>query len=493
MTLPAAEVSLTEPQRQSPLAILFLLLRLIRNVGIVQIVVGAGFIISRSPSILLLAIGALVLASIATAVAVLGWWRYTFAIDAGELVVRKGVVNQDTLTVPLDRVQSVSIEQKMLHRAVGLVQVSLDTAGTSTAEFTIDAVDRPVAVALQQAAADYRRQPSQGSNLPSETDALDGPPWPEAEERVVLRHDTRKIVKMALTRMPFSGLAFAAPLVAFGDDLVDWLPIDVPEIEAQPGTWLLWFVPSVLLLVVVISVLLNMIRVLLAEWELTITATESGLRRNAGLLSKTSVASSLPRVQRVEIQQLPLERFAGIRTATLHNVGEGDFRVPGCDETQASELRSLALDGSLGVTVRDRRVSSLEVFKAVRNSSIVIVLVAFVLRATVGWWALLVLLVVPFVWWSTRRKVRLRRWGIATDAIADRHEFLGWKSDEALLRKVNGVTVRQSLFERKRDLATVRVQLAGSSISIGMIPLTEANAVRDRALFVAETDRRAFM
>ncbi|MFT7648772.1 MAG: putative membrane protein [Candidatus Poriferisodalaceae bacterium] len=515
MIPPEPEVSLVEPQRQSPLAILFLALRLIRNIGIIQIFVGMGFVLSRSPSLILVVLGLFVVAAIALSLAALGWWRYTFAVDAGELVVKKGVVSQDTLTVPLDRVQSVSIEQKLLHRLVGLVQVSLDTAGTATTEFTIDAVDRAVAVALQRAAADYRPDPGQLSGQSTSAAASDGSQadgtqadgtqadgtqddsiyvhQSEKAERVVVRHDARRIIRIALARMPFSGLAFAAPLVAFGDDFVEALPIDLPELEVDNGAALLWFIPTALMIILVVSVIFNVIRVLLTDWNLTITSTVAGLRRDAGLLSTTSVAGSVPRVQHVEIQQRLLERFAHIQTTTLHNIGEGNFQVPGCDEEQAQELRSLALDGSAGVTILNRQVSPLEVFKAVRNSSVVTSVIAVGLWFAVGWWALFVLVLVPTVWLATRRQVRLRRWGIAADAIADRTELLGWKSEEALLRKVNGVTVRQSLFERKRDLATVRVQMAGSSISIGMVPLAEANAVRDRALYVAETDRRPFM
>jgi putative membrane protein len=502
---PEPEVSLVEPQRQSPLAILFLALRLVRNIGIIQIFVGMGFVLSRSPSLILVVLGLFAVAAIALSLAALGWWRYTFAVDAGELVVKKGVVSQDTLTVPLDRVQSVSIEQKLLHRLVGLVQISLDTAGTTTTEFTIDAVDRAVAVALQRAAADYRPDLGQQSGQSTSAAASDGTQadrtqddstyvhQSEQPERVVVRHDPRRIVRIALARMPFSGLAFAAPLLAFGDNFVEALPVDLPELEVDNGAALLWFIPAAFMIILVVSVIFNVIRVLLNDWNLTITSTVAGLRRDAGLLSTTSVASSVPRVQHVEIQQRLLERFAHIQTTTLHNVGEGNFQVPGCDEDQAQELRSLALDGSAGVTVLDQHVSSLEVFKVVRNSSIVTSVISVGLWFAVGWWALFVLVLIPAVWWLTRRQVGLRRWGIAADAIADRTELWGWKSEEALLRKVNGVTVRQSLFERKRDLATVRLQMAGSSISIGMIPLTEARAVRDRALYVAETDRRPFM
>jgi putative membrane protein len=496
---PTTALSLVEPQRQSLLAILFLALRLIRNIGILQIVIGIGFVLSRSPSLLLLTAGLFIFAVISLTLASLSWWRYTFAVANGELVVRRGVISQDTLTVPLDRVQSVSIEQKLLHRAVGLVQVSLDTAGTSTAEFTIDAIDRSVADALQRAAADYRRDangtahapnPAAGDEAPNDSFV---PRPPEPAERVVLRHDARRILTIALTQMPFSGLAVLAPLFAFGDNLIDRIPVDTPEVDVDGGAWLLWFVPAVILVIVLASVLLNIIRVVLADWNLTITSTAAGLRRDAGLFSTSSVASSLPRVQRVEVRQDLLERFAGIRTTTLHNIGEGNFRVPGCDTDQAAELRSLGLDGGEGVSVLDRRVSSLEVFKEVRNASIMMGLIAIGLWFLISWWSVLALLIVPLVWLSTGRQVRLRRWGIDADAVADRREFLGWKSEEALLRKVNGVTVRQSLFERKRGLATVQVQMAGSSIAIGMIPLADARAVRDLALYVAETDRRAFM
>lgn len=498
MSACAAGVSLAEPQRQSPLAILFLALGLARNIGIVQMFVAVGFVVSRSPSLILLAVGVFALSAIGLLVAALVWWRYTFVLDDGELVVRKGVISQDTLTVPLERVQSVSIKQKLLHRAFGLVQVSLDTAGTSTAEITIDAVNRAVAVALQDAASIHHREPTLPADHLAPDAAATGPGaedpiHDELHERTVVHHNPRKLIGIALTRSPFTGWALAAPLLAFGDDFLDQFQINTPEVDLGLGFWLFWFIPVAALVILGVSEILNVVRVLLSEWNLTITATAVGLRRDAGLFSTTSLASSFPRIQRVVVAQGVLERFAHIRSTTLHTFGVGNFRVPGCTVEQALELRSLALEGSRGVTTLDRRVSSQEIVKAVRNSSIAMALLAIGLWFAIGWWAALVLLAVPAVGFSTRRQVRLRRWGITTDAIADRSEFLGWRSQEALLRKVNGVTVRQSLFERTRGLATVRLQMAGSSISIGMIPVTQAWAIRDRALYVAETDRRSPM
>ncbi len=494
-------MNLDQPQRQSLLAIIFLAARTIRQVGIVQIIIAGGFLISRSPSILVLVVGVLVIAAVFLAVATLRWWRYTFMVRDGELRVDKGVLSRDTLTVPLDRVQSVSIEQKFLHRLVKLVQVSLDTAGTSNAEFTFDAVERDVALELQRVAADFR------GVQPESTPPFDGggvltdelPPPPAFEERTILKHSPERLVRLGLSRVPFSGLAFLAPVFAFGDEIVDRIPVDFDTNvdDLQIGLWLLWFVPLAILAIAIFGLILNLIGTFLRDWDLRVIQTESGLRREAGLLSTTSVASNVSRVQSVETRQGLLQRLFGLQHLTLHNIGEGDFLVPGCTADEVARIREVGLQESAGVEHIDRRTSTAEVFKNTRNAGVFFASLAFALFFVVGLWVLL--LVIPFiiVWLGSRRSVRLRRWGIDRDTVAIRNELLEWRTHEALIHKANGVAIHQSYFERSRGLATVQVRLAGGilsgSISIGMIPYEEAAAVRDQVLYIVETNRRAFM
>ena len=107
----------------------------------------------------------------------------------------------------------------------------------------------------------------------------------------------------------------------------------------------------------------------------------------------------------------------------------------------------------------------------------------------IGGWALLVLSGVPITYFLSRRSVRRRRWGIDGDSVVLHDELFGWNRHEALLRKANGVSISQSYFERSRGLATIQFRLAGGiltgSISIGMIPLEEAQAVRDLVLYLS--------
>ena len=273
---------LAEPQRQSPLAVVFLAARTIRQVGILQVLIASGFIVSRSPSVLVLVLAVFVIAALFLAVAALQWWRYTFMVSNGELRVDRGVLSRNTLTVPLDRVQSVSIEQKFLHRLVKLVEVSLDTAGTSNAEFTFDAVDRGVARELQRVAADYRVEqddetvPFIGPLLGDETPV---PPISAFDEQVVLQHSPRRLVRLGLSKVPFSGLAFLAPLLAFGDDLIDRIPFSIPTVDVSIGLWLVWFVPVAVIVVAAFGLILNLGGTFLREWNLRVIQTESGLCR----------------------------------------------------------------------------------------------------------------------------------------------------------------------------------------------------------------------
>ena len=144
-------IDLSQPQRQSPLAVVFLGLRAVRSLGVVQFVVLGLFVVrGAADGRLLFVVG--VAASGLAAMSVLSWWRYTFQRVGGELVVTSGVLRIDRLSVDVARIQSVAIEQELLHRLTDLVKVVVDTAGSSQAEFIIDAIPRPVAAELRQQA-----------------------------------------------------------------------------------------------------------------------------------------------------------------------------------------------------------------------------------------------------------------------------------------------------------------------------------------------------
>jgi putative membrane protein len=470
---------LSAPQRQSPLAIVFLGLRLFRSLGIAQLVIIVLFVVRapfNGPSTVLPMVIILGFGGFST----LAWWRYTFQLVDGEVVVTKGVIRVVRLNVPIARIQSIAIEQQLLHRLTGLVRVTVDTAGTKDVEFAIDAIARPVAEELQRQAVTAVPAP-----MP-----VDGtlPPPVLAEDRVVFAHDGRRLLLMALTMSPLTGLLVLGPLFALGGDFFD----RVPEAGPDDVAFHWWWVPIGIAVFVVFSVALNIVRVFLRDWQLTLRSSPTGLRRTSGLLSRTSTASSVDRIQMVASAQNPLQRRAGLRSVGLATVGQGDLSLGGCDDVQFAAVATLAAVTPIDALQLDRRIHPAEIFLAVRNMSVFCLVVAGALFALIGWWSLLTLSAIPYVWVTKRVGVANFRWGLH-DELASSSRVISSATEQALLHKTNTVHVTQSIFERRRRVAHVRLSTAAGVVAIGMIPIAEANAVRDTILHAVETDARPWI
>lgn len=481
-------IDLTRPQRQSPLAIVFLGLKLVRGVGIVQLIIGVVFLwntlLAGSLALLVLAAPALF-----GAMGVLSWWRSTFQVAGGELVVHTGVLRSDRLSIPIERIQSLSIEQQLLHRMLGLVKVSVDSAGSESTEFEITAVTRLVAEALERATV-----ATAPVTRTIEAETFSTEPAANVDDVVVVHHDRRRLVRAALSMWPVTGLVVLAPLVAFGDQIVNRVTGGTVESATASATRLAtwWWVPVGISVVVAVSIAANVVRVLLTDGDLTLRASAGRVQRTSGLLSRTSRSSSIARIQMVSGRQNPMQRRAGLHWMTLSTIGEGDIDVLGCDDAQIADVRR-----RIGMSTRlpgagDRRVHPAGAWLPVRNTLWTVAVVAVGGWFVVGWWSVLFVLAVPGRWALAHHEVRNVRWTVGDELAVRRHLFSAGFV-EAPLYKANAVVVTQSIFERRRDLGRVHLATAAGTVSIGIIPIAEAEALRDTILMVAVTDRRPWM
>ena len=484
-------IDLSGPRRQSPLAIVLLGVRAVRSLGVVQIGVALLFILRGASDGRLVLVGFVLIAGFA-GVSVLSWWRYTFQLVDGELVVTKGVLRNDRLTVAFGRIQSIAIEQELLHRLTGLVKVVVDTAGSTQREFTIDAVERPVAEELQRRATEI------GAALSTTAagDAVSREAAATMTDRIVFQHTPRRLAVAALTMAPWAGLAVLVPLLALADQALEPFGEELsdvaPDVDVNGLGW--WFVPVAVLGVVVFVTILNLARVFLVEWQLTLRADANAdtLRRTSGLLSLTSTTSSVDRVQLLTSRQNLLQRGARLRDVHLSNAGAGDMRLIGCNDDEFATTAALAGLARAGELPLDRSVHPAEIWLRVRNTAVLAAVGAGAGALIVGWWALVTLAVVVPVWWAIRRHVRNHRWSLGSE-FATSSRVLSSSTRQALLRKTNAVRVTQTIFERRRSLATVEMVTAAGTVSVGMLPIDEANAVRDVILHGVETDERAWM
>src|SRR5688572_30613572 len=129
------------PQRQATAGLLIALYKtvftVIKNtwVFILVLIFGQGKKSADYVQYVIIAIAVLVLVQ-----SFIEFFYFRFFIADDELIIKKGLIRRKNITIPIEKIQAVHIEQSLLHQALEIVKVKIDTAGSEKTEAVIDAI-----------------------------------------------------------------------------------------------------------------------------------------------------------------------------------------------------------------------------------------------------------------------------------------------------------------------------------------------------------------
>ncbi len=260
-----------------------------------------------------------ILAAAGAVFALLSWWRFTYRVGAGEIVIEKGVFQRQRRVIPFDRVQDIAIEQRLLARLFGTAKVKIETGGAARDEGNLDMI----ALAEAQALRDHVRRG------PSAAVAAD-----PAEEPVLF--------EMGLPRLLLSGLfgfsliflaaiaAAAQQLDQFG--LIEWDDWFTEErAEAAAGLATVQAALALAALVILLGIVAGVARTVARDFGFQLSRAEGGLRRKRGLFTLSEVVIPIRRTQVAVIDSGPIARLLGWYRLSFQTLGadqkEGGVQV----------------------------------------------------------------------------------------------------------------------------------------------------------------------
>lgn len=88
---------------------------------------------------------------VTVAMSVARYLRFTYAIEGGALVVEGGLLNRWRRVIPVERIQSIDVVEKLRHRAFGVVELRIEAAGGRETEASLVALRPGEAVSLREA------------------------------------------------------------------------------------------------------------------------------------------------------------------------------------------------------------------------------------------------------------------------------------------------------------------------------------------------------
>jgi putative membrane protein len=420
------------------------------------------------------------------------WLRFRFHLGEDDIRIEHGILNRTVRSIPYDRIQDVSIEQKPLARLLNLGEVKFETGGgkeADDAKLSFVTMDR--AEALRET---IRARKAEGGVAVIEEAAEEKPP--------VFAMDNRRLVTLGL--YSFSLVIFAV-LAGAANQLDFLLPYDTWDFKhwigmaKERGVSIDGVGTSARIIgalfalaaLVVLGLASGVIRTALKEYGFRLDRTAKGFRRRRGLLTKTDVVMPVARVQAASIVTGPIRKRGGwhaLKFVSLAQDSKDETDFMAAPLAKLDEIWPIA--GEAGLTAPEtnqafRKSHFLWWASGLVGLSIVIVIamLATMIFAEApfrmaGWMLLVPLLFLPMVW------MEWRHYGDLVDARQLYVHEGWWREKLGITPQINvqSAEIVQGPIARLLGLCTLHFGIAGGSFAFAALPLADARAIRDAVM-----------
>jgi putative membrane protein len=424
-------------------------------------------------------------------------WRTTrYRLTADRVELHTGWLRRQRRSVPRDRIRTVDLTAKLVHRVFGLSVVHVSAASGSSAEsggLALDAVSKAEADRLRHELLDRSavatppagEEPSAGEAVPRPASAPPAMPAERQRGRVDelarLRWSWLRFAPLTFSSIAGVGAVFAAGYNLFDDLGVD--PRDVPAVDeaahrltAAPIWVGVGVVGALLLVVAVVGALL-----LFAErwyaYRLTreFTTDGSALRVRRGLLTRRSLSVSEQRLRGAEIvEPLLLRAGRGAQARALatglSRDAQGGALQPPAPRAEAHRVAAAALrehpgQATLAPLLRHPRAAlQRRLTRAVLPAAVVVV-IAFAAGAAVPipWLGPASLVLLPAALLLALDRYRNLGHQLTARYLVTRQGSVRRRTVALQRTGVIGWTFRQSVFQRRAGLVEVEAVTAAGA------------------------------
>lgn len=482
------EFNWSHPQRQPIAGLVVVFLNTIWEVAkrlwplLILMVIGKKGNVSRYEY---MAIGFLVITIVT---ALLRFLYFRFYLEENKLIIRKGWIHKETQVIPLEKIQTVNIEQGPLHQLLRIVKLSIDTAGTQNAEATIDSLHQSMAIALRE-------------RLLSESQKVEATESKAGSGEVILKLNGADLGRLSISANHLEaffillsfGFGLYENLKDIDNSLLSGLDAYLPEGAFFP---LLFLAITIL----IITVLVSTARIFFRFYNFRLLRTDKGYQIKSGLTLIKEKLIGLDKIQFLSWKANWIRKLMGMWMLEYHVAGGEELKnnlkvqVP---VTRNSYLHTLVNNYQAIPTIEDAITIGMHRAFVQRRLLILGLLPSIILAAIFWWliqWYVLLFFIFPLlvllVSWMFQKKFSL--WAF-DDVLFIKKGILGEERILMLWHKVQAVSLQQSIYQRRKDLASLLISTAGGTITVNFIELQAARALADFILYKTESSNKEWM
>lgn len=503
-----SRLALEKPKHQSPVGvavIFFHNLRIAVNIFISVIVVQFGLKSSLFGFNLYLIAAILVILFLV--VSYLQYQRFFFYVRNENFIIEKGLIKQEKINIAFDRIQTVNLRQNLIQQLLGVVALTIDTAGSSQKEIEIPALSKSYARELQKYLI---RQKGDELHNESAEHADEMPHWYEddseayGEGKALIKLGIADLLKVGITENHLrTGILLFVVLYGYVLQYEEYLlkPFE-PYLKEKADLLLTQYIiliPLLILLFLLVSVLISMVQTVLKYFDLRFYVSEKGAQLVSGLLKRVEYQIPINKIQYLKWKSNPLRKLLSLKTLIIKQASSKEaadrksISVPGCNEFQLDAVLDEFYPERLNTSYYERKAERLLFLQLGTWLAIVPGLILVFLALI--YWSLLIVAVL----YSAIGLLFIYRYYRSIKLSVQQEMFIlqkGWVFPSTLylkFYKLQNVKLRQSVFQKSRGLASLTFYTAAGDETMPHIPLQEAREIYNYSLYKIESSVQSWM
>lgn len=422
-------------------------------------------------------------------IGIVKWRTYVYWFEDDELRVEYGLFVKKKRYVPFERIQSLNYKEGVFHRIFKLVAVEIETAGNSTeAEISLTAVTRAQAERIEQEMKEAKKRLKPVVLNEDGEEVVEDVPL--VEENVIHMMSKKDLILLASTSGGV-GVVLAGILAIFSQ-VSAYIPYEkiYDEVSSvvRVGTAL---IVAVIALAFLVTWIISVVMTFINYYNFKVIEQDGKMIITRGLLEKKRTTIPLSRIQGIRIVENPLREPFGYATVLVESASGGDDDNAISSKTNLFPLiKRHRIEESLARVLPQYRIdvpmtsSPKRAIPFFYRFDFIYVIPAIALLSYFFYpYGLFSLLLIGVFMLIGRWQWKSAAFAIDGSQLTIRSRFISKTTFIVQKNRIQSMEARQSVFEKRRDVASVSVTVMSGSGGAGAyashIEASDAHALLD--------------
>ena len=430
-------------------------------------------------------------------IAILKYLNFKFYLNKDDFHLATGIINKDNTIIPKSKIQNVYIKQNFLQQIINVVSLKIETAGDKKSEIEISALDKPTALLLK------KKLFNKASIENEDSEQIEQIEEPEVFFKVTIK----RLLLEGLSQNHFKSflliVTFAFGLYNEFKDYLEQLDLDTyfkNFVKLDNDSILNLVITNVVIIFIVVlfSFLFSVIKTFIINFNLEVIEHQKTIEINKGLFTKVSLSLTPSRIQNLVITTNRVKQYFNLHSlsvmqAMVNVKQQKNFKIVALEKEQLKYLTDKLLTNynNEGETGKPRpyfiRISVLEmlVFGIIINA-----LVLFVFGKELLWINLAFLPLAALYVYYAYKKAYYR---ISDNFVTIGSGVIDTTTNILEIHKIQAVKIKQTIFQKRRDIASIIISTASKSVTIPYVSKSEALSIYNFLLFKVESQDKDWM